>query len=50
MTLMTINNRRMLSEIAEEQRKRIEYLETKVREYESEIAQLKYFIQEENDK
>ena len=28
------------------QKKRIEYLENKVREYESEIAQLKYFTEE----
>jgi len=45
---MMKENQRMLSELAEQQRKRIEYLENKVREYESEIAQLKYFTEEKN--
>jgi cell division protein FtsB len=40
---MSTENQRMLNELAEQQKKRIEYLENKVREYESEIAQLKYF-------
>jgi len=38
----------MLSELAEQQKKRIEYLENKVLEYESEIAQLKYFTEKKN--
>ena len=41
-------NQRMLLELAEQQKKRIEYLENKVREYESEIDQLKYFTEEKN--
>ena len=45
---MSTENHRMLSELAEKQQERIEYLENKVREYESEIAQLKYFTEEKN--
>ena len=45
---MMKENQRMLFELAEQQKKRIEYLENKVREYESEIAQLKYFTEEKN--
>ena len=45
---MSTENHRMLSELAEQQKKRIEYLENKVREYESEISQLKYFTEEKN--
>ena len=41
-------NQRMLLELAEKQQERIEYLENKVREYESEITQLKYFTEEKN--
>ena len=37
----------MLSEIEEQQKKRIKYLENKIREYEAEINQLKYFINKE---
>ena len=43
---MSTENYRMLSELAEQQKKRIQYLENKVREYEFEIAQLKYFTEE----
>ena len=43
---MSTENYRMLSELAEQQKKRIEYLENKVREYESEIAHLTYFTEE----
>ena len=45
---MSTENQRMLIELAEQQQKRIKYLENKVREYESEIAQLKYFTEEKN--
>lgn len=45
---MSTENQRMLIELAEQQQKRIEYLENKVREYESEIAQLKYFTEEKS--
>ncbi len=45
---MSTENQRMLSELAEQQQKRIKYLENKVREYESEIAQLKYFTEEKS--
>ena len=45
---MSTENYRMLSELAEHHQKRIKYLENKVREYESEIAQLKYFTEEKN--
>ena len=46
---MSTENYRMLSELAEQQKKRIQYLENKVREYESEIAQLKYFTEEKTN-
>ena len=45
---MMKENQRMLLELAEKQQERIEYLENKVREYESEIAQLKYLTEEKN--
>ena len=45
---MMKENQRMLLELAEKQQERIEYLENKVREYESEITQLKYFTEEKN--
>ena len=45
---MMKENQRMLVELAEQQKKRIQYLENRVREYESEIAQLKYFTEEKN--
>jgi len=45
---MSTENQRMLIELAEQQQKRIKYLENKVREYESEIAQLKYFTEEKS--
>ena len=46
---MSTENQRMLIELAEQQQKRIKYLENKVREYESEIAQLKYFTEEKTN-
>jgi cob(I)alamin adenosyltransferase len=42
-------NQRMFLELEEKQRERIKYLENKIREYESEIAQLKYFIKEKTN-
>lgn len=45
---MSTEHYRMLSEIKEQQKKRIEYLKNKIREYESEIAQLKYFMEKKN--
>ena len=46
---MMKENQRMLVELAEQQKKRIQYLENRVREYESEIAQLKYFTEEKTN-
>lgn len=47
--VMMMNNQvnRMMTELTEQHQNRIKYLENKVREYEAEINQLKYFIKEE---
>ncbi len=47
--VMMMNNQvnRMMTELTEQHQNRIKYLENKVREYEAEINQLKYFINEE---
>ena len=46
---MMMNNQvnLMMTELTEQHQNRIKYLENKVREYEAEINQLKYFIKEE---
>ncbi len=47
--VMMMNNQvnRMMTELTEQHQNRIKYLENKVLEYEAEINQLKYFINEE---
>ncbi len=47
--VMMMNNQvnRMMTELIEQHQNRIKYLENKVLEYEAEINQLKYFINEE---
>ncbi len=47
--VMMMNNQvnRMMIELTEQHQNRIKYLENKVLEYEAEINQLKYFINEE---
>ena len=45
--IMNNQNYRVMSELVEQHQNRIKYLENKVREYEAEINQLKYFIKEE---
>lgn len=45
MIMINNQNHRAILELAEQQQKRIKYLENKVREYQSEISQLKYFTE-----
>lgn len=47
--VMIMNNQvnLMMTELTEQHQKRIKYLENKIREYEAEINQLKYFINKE---
>jgi len=47
--VMMMNNQvnLMMTELTEQHQNRIKYLENKVREYEAEINQLKYFIKKE---
>ena len=45
--MMNNQNYKVMSELVEQNKKRIKYLENKVLEYTAEINQLKYFIKEE---